>query len=243
MATHAKYVGFGDNPFNNLWSDAGAWASGKVPSSSDGLDIKVDVSSTEDIRFPGGPGTALDDPFIAKDVIGASVGLSPPPVLFIQNGSYLSVRDISNFTSIVVGIGGASSGLNVRHDLTNISNLIFAAGGDVEVGHDIGTTGFLFESMMAPSTLILDKPPSGSLDNRVDFAAALPLSAAKVELGDLAFNGFSVSQNPNGSETIKLTNHGRQVYALTDVTGGATVANLAVGVDRKTGNDFLEFQK
>ncbi len=116
----------------------------------------------------------------------------------------------------------------------------FLFGGVAEVGHDIGATAFDFASPGNQDTLILDHPPTGSLNNSVFFDGE-PLNA-KLELGGLAFDDLNLIPNSDGVLTIvQLTNHGSPVYKLTNMQWGGTLS-VGHGPDPQTGYDYLVYQ-
>jgi hypothetical protein len=251
------------SPTGHNWSDPKAWVGGAVPIGSNGLKVLLDTSSTEDIG-------SAQAPFLTNDVIGANIGGTLPSLsvtgflhahdvenlvgVFIEGKSGLSAHDIKNVKSLTVLSGPGT--LDVKHDLVNVQQLdvveesvahvgqdlvnvdsvSLSFGGKLEVGHSLGSSQVTFGA--AGGTLILDKPPHGTLSN----AIALTFAQEKIELGRLTFDKAAFVANASGSTDgkIQLTEHGRPVYQLADVTlpQGATHI-LSVGFDRSTGFDFI----
>jgi hypothetical protein len=207
------------------WSDPTAWINGKVPTSSNGLHVQLDVGgSLEDL----GTQTA---PFVTNDVIGAGVGLGSPD-LFVDG--FLQAQDVRNLILVQVdGFQEGAAGLDVRHDLTNVKALDVQSNSKVEIGHNFGSTSFSLEG--GTNTLILDQTPKGSLDNSI-----IVLGTAIIELGHVKFDHADFIPPLPGSADghIQLTNHGVPVYELDNVLGGALTASFG-GIDKVTHNDIL----
>jgi len=224
----------------DLWSDRGNWNGGEVPSSNVHLDVLY-----EGIGYNAVDLGSAQVPFLAHDVMTATPGLGVH--------SFLSVHDIDGVGVIVEG------GLRVRHD-SDVGTMSFSGAGTAEIGHDVENTSFKFQGINESpfgnaahdATLILDRPPPGSLGNAIIFETSRynVTGSGKIELGGIVFDhaDFLPSVPGTGASTIQLTNHGCPVYQLTNVsqtlwTGETTAfsGSLSVGEDPKTGFDFVSY--
>lgn len=233
----------------NLWSNAAVWANGKVPVSSSTLDIQLNQASTDDL------GTA-QTPFVARDVIGAAIGVTHPSLsvtgflhaLDIEN---LSALDITSNNNVTVGASLINipnvdvengSVLNVGLGLTNVKHVTMGSGGKVDVHHGVVGTTFSFGA--GGGTLILDNPPGTNLADTIALGIVTVGSPDIVELGHLNFTGAkfvpSVANPSVGG--IDFTVSGKTgpttVYRLDHVTG---VVPFTIGVDPATGYHFISF--
>jgi hypothetical protein len=216
------------------------------------LNIELYPSSSTDNL-----GTA-NKPFVANDVIGVSDGLAHPPS-FLATGFLHTMGDIENLYSLSVSYGGHATVdgnvenvssllvneqgvLKVNHDLVGVPQVIITFGSTLELG---GTAGFVlnaisnFQFEIGPNTLILDHPAGNSLNNQISLNPN-----AIIELAHMHFDQASFIPNSPGSLTgkLQLTDHGRQVYQLTDVVENtASGTTFSVGLDKTTGNDFVSY--
>jgi hypothetical protein len=222
------------NSSSDVWSNPANWVSGKVPHASHGLMILAGTNGEDDL------GTTLN-PFHANDIIGAQVGVSYPDLTV---SGFLIANNVNNLAAVAVSAGGS---LDVRHNLENVNAVSISSdrnqAGAVEIGGDAGASAFHFDSFGELSTLILDKPAQSALANLITFSAA----GGKMELGGLNFDHASYLPNFHGTADaealgggkIQLTDHGAPVYQLSNVFFGTPGMGLSVGMDAKTGHDFI----
>jgi hypothetical protein len=251
-------------PDGGNWSNPAAWVGGSVPNSSNRLRVQIDTHSNEDL------GTA-QAPFLTNDIIGAAIGISPPTLdvagflharevknllqLTSDSGS-LSARDIKNvqFVSMI----GTHTSMQIKHDIVNVQQFTateesvvhvdgdlvkvqqagISFGATLEVGRDLGATKLTIGGL--GGTLILDHPEHHRLTN----AITLDGGNDRIELGRLRFDKADFLPNSPGSSSgrIQLTEHGRSVYEMTNVTLGAgPTSTFSVGFDKATGYHFVAF--
>jgi hypothetical protein len=232
----------------NEWNNPAVWANGTVPASNHTLNIQLDASSTDNL------GTALN-PLVVNDVIGATIGMTHPSLAMT---GFLDAANIRNVSDIIIDSDG---GVTVRHDLTNVKtveahdggflsvgeNLVnvqavtISFGSTVGVGSGIGNTAFSFG--IGGGNLILDHPHVHSLGNLLNVGDGI--SPAVIELGNRNFNAADFIPNSPGSRTGKLdlTENGRTVYKLSDVQEGAAGGTFTVGIDSKTGYDYVSYHR
>ncbi len=235
----------GNQPGNG-WNNPAVWANGRVPVSSDKLNILLDASSVDNL------GTA-QTPFVANDVIGASAGISYPG-LFVtgflhaddlanlsdlqipSSGGVIVSHDLINVQTVEVHDGGF---LDVGRDLLNVGRFSISFGSTIEVGHIIGRTDISFG--IGGGTLILDHPQRNLLNN--SFALGAGGNIVNIELGHTVFDAAdfipSVPGGLNGK--IDLMDHGRLVYQLNHVSESTPAGILTVGMDKTTGYDFVSY--
>src|SRR5690348_9209818 len=122
----AKETLVGDPPGTQFssWSDSNSWASGTVPRSSNGLHVRLNVSSYANVGFQ-------EAPFQTNDIVAASQGLflgigGPSPDI----PGFLAVHDIHGVDDVVLASGFPGGAvLHVQHDLDNVRELRFYSQG------------------------------------------------------------------------------------------------------------------
>jgi hypothetical protein len=233
---------------DNVWSNPAVWNTGSVPASSNALNIRLDVSSSDNL------GTAAN-PFVANDVVGATTGLTHPSLAVngflhtndIRNLSDINIdsdasitvrRSLVNVQSIEAHDGGS---LSVGGNLINVKTGVISFGSTVQVGHGIGNTAFSFG--IGGGDLILNDPQGHGLGNRLNVGDGN--APAVIELGRLKFNAADFIPNSPGSLTGKLdlTENGHTVYQLRDVQESTSGGMFTVGLDSKTGYDFVSYHR
>jgi hypothetical protein len=233
---------------DNVWSNPAVWNTGSVPASSNALNIRLDVSSTDNL------GTAAN-PLVVNDVVGATTGLTHPSLAM---DGFLHANNIRNLSDIIID---SDAGLTVRHNLVNVQsieahdggflsvgdNLVnvktvgISFGSTVGVGHGIGNTAFTFG--IGGGNLILNNPHGHSLGNLLNVGDGL--GPAVIELGRLSFNAADFIPNSPGSLNgrLDLTENGHSVYQLKDVQELASGGMFTVGIDSKTGYDYVSYHR
>lgn len=235
------------------WSDPIIWfdplhqsTAPGVPTSSGGLNVHLDVSSTVDL------GTARK-PFQTNDLIGVNDGLGQPPALTVsgflyahsvQNLSYLGVGESGGYAMIdgnVSSVGWIDvheqGVLNVRGNMGSVGQVTVSTGATLELGGTAGSATFGFG--IGPSKLIIDHPGGKSFQNLISFDPN-----ATLELGHMQFDAATFMPKSAGSfaGSLKLTEHGKQVYSLANVTQIPTPGfGFSVGHDKTTGFDFVSY--
>jgi hypothetical protein len=224
----------------DLWSNPDNWADGGVPSSSVDLDVLYTGIGYNAVDL----GTA-QDPFLTHNVTAETSGLGVD--------GFLSTYDIEGKSVVVEG------SLLVRNDAS--ADIITLGGaGTTEIEHNFAKAGFMFQGInespfgdaARDATLILDRPPPGSIDNGVVFQTNRynVTGSGKIELGGLVFDHADLlpAVPGTGPSTIQLTNHGCPVYQLTNVSqalwnGETTVfsGSLSVGTDSENGYHFVAY--
>lgn len=247
---HATIVG---GAFPQTWSNPQIWQNGVVPNSSNGLHVTLDANSTDDL------GTAAD-PFIVHDI---SPGLGLSPTLIVSG--FLQAHDINDLSLYTADPGtflSPAGTIEIRHDAKNTSFSILGDGSTVEIGHSVAGSIFAFSygaglqgDWARNATLILDHPSKGSLDNEFVLPPPPPplgnspaaVFSLKIELGGIAFDhaDFIPSAPGSSSGDIRLSNHCKTVYDLTDVSapffGAARGGDLSVGTDPTTGYHYVSY--
>jgi hypothetical protein len=151
-----------------------------------------------------------------------------------SSGGLTVSRDLAHIPFITVDDGGF---IDVHHDLVNVKHAGIAFGSTIEVGHRLGETSFVFG--ISGGNLILDHPSHGALGNPF----ALGFDAVKIELGHLDFDAAVFIPNASSGLTgkIDLTEHGKLVYQLTEVSKSASGGVFSVGVDKSTGYNYVSY--
>jgi hypothetical protein len=134
-------------------------------------------------------------------VIGVADGLAHPPSLLVT-GFLHTKGDIENLYSLSVSYGGHATVdgnvenvssllvneqgvLKVNQDLVGVPQVIITTGSTLELG---GTAGFVYNAIssfqfgIGPSTLILDRPTSGSFINQLSLSLNAIIELAHVIL-------------------------------------------------------------
>jgi hypothetical protein len=246
------------------WSNPSNWVGGKVPISSHRLHVQIDAGSTEDLGTAQAPfqtddiiGASVGLSAPSLDVTGflhahdiknlgglSAEGGGSIHAHAIKNVRFLSLLathstldvtgDIVNVQQLTVT---EESVAHVRGSLVNVQNVSLSFGASLEVGHDIGSTKFVFG--IPVGTLILDHPERGKLTNSITLAPN-----DRIELGNLVFDKADFLPNAPGSSTgeVQLSEHGHSVYELTNVAFPFTaVGTGSVGIDKATGFHFFAF--
>jgi hypothetical protein len=230
---------------NDHWSNPAAWVRRKLP--HQGVDIRLGTGGTADL------GTA-QKPFTTDDIIGASAGSTLPSLTVT---GFIHAEDIKNLATLNVGTPFGSDwqtapGGTLRAErLVNVKDVAISAlpsgPSTLEIEHGVGAATFNMASFGSyqSATLILDHPTPCHFANAIRFSAV----GGRIELGDMQFSAARfVPDHPvpspngafNGGGKVILSEHGQTVYQL-DHVSGFPAQPVSVGVDAKTGHDFVAF--
>ena len=225
------------------WNNPNSWLGGSVPTSSSELNVLLTSGSVENLGTP-------QSPFVTNDVIGVSVGLTPPS-LFLTG--FLDARNVVNISGADIPSSGGlhvsndliksqfpltvhdGGTLLVGNDLISVPQIGVSFGSTVEIGHGVDHTAFTFG--IGGGTLILDRPPHGYLANMIN----LGREPTTIELGGLTFDQADFIPSVPGSLSgkIELLESGKQVYQLSHVNEFSPLGSVSVGVDPTTEYDFV----
>jgi hypothetical protein len=248
------------------WSTASAWVGGNVPTSSERLHIKLDAQSTEDLGSASAPfltndiiGASAGLTPLTLNVAGFlhARDVKDLAALLTDGSGSITVRNIENVNDLTMI--GTHAVLNVEHNIVNVPQFTdteesvthvggslvnvqtFAAsfGGTMQVEHSVGTTQFTLGGI-GSGNLILDHPEHRHLTNPITLAG----NGDTIELGGLVFDKADFLPNSPGSSsgTVQLSEQGRPVYQLTDVTLRDT-GTFSVGIDKSTGYHEIVFSQ
>jgi len=243
------------------WSNGAAWLDGSVPSPNAGLSILLAVNSTDDLGTAG-------DPFVARDVIGASRGLTPPALtvsgflktndvdhlnaLFLNPHASLSTWLMAGVNNVsVLSDGSLTVGVMVHTQslaATEESKVLIGAAVDVDrlsvsFGARLEVRSAIGDARLAigaaGGTIILDRPEHGALHN----ALSLAFGNDRLELGGLVFDEatFVPSASDPLSGKVQLSEGGHGVYQLSNVTLPTGTGPFSVGIDSETGYHYVQF--
>jgi hypothetical protein len=247
----------GGEGYWSVWSNPSNWEGGLLPRSNNGLSVVLDTNtSVEDL------GTS-SDPFVVHDV---TPGLGFTPSLLVSG--FLYANDLSNLAISTFNpfIAPNTGSIDIQHDATNTSFDLIGFGPTVEIGHDVSGSVFSFAVGAGSgamwghdATLILARPPQGSLNNEINLPPVIPMTgypgtetfSAKIELGGISFNQADFIPPVPGSTSgdIRLLNNGKTVYNLSNVTvpdltnilGVSLDGSFSTGYDKTTGDDYVVY--
>jgi hypothetical protein len=259
-----KAVFKGIAPVFNDWSNADAWVGGAVPLSDRELKVQLDVQSTEDLGNAQAPfftddviGVAGKLGFPSLDVTGflhADTVRNLANIELEGSAAGIIAHQLKNVAFVAV-LGGAGTvdvsgnaethtllvadegSIHIHHNLIGGQSVQISFGGVVEVGHKFGNPDVTFG--ISGGTLILDHAPPKSLGSHILFSLG---TTDKIELGHLDFDAAAFIPSAVGSLSgkVQLTEHGKPVYQLSDVSfpvgAGRT---FSVGTDPATGFHFI----
>lgn len=239
----------------NMWNDpviwynpSQPWVSPGVPISNPNMNIQLDEDSTDNL---GTAAHALQ----TGDIIGVPEGsLGTMPTLAVSG--FLHANSIQNLSAVTVSgshnatvaqnVANVSliyvttqSSLSIQGSMINDPNVFIADGGTVELAGS-ATAGTEFEFGIGPSKLILDRPGGREFTSLLSFDPN-----ATLELGQSVFDKATFIPNAPGlvSGVLALSEHGRTVYALSNVEGIAKPGfGFVAGVDAATGFDTVTYK-